>query len=154
LGIATTFHIYKLSEMKKEVNTYIESGLDSQVTQVGMEFEPGCAADAEIDCLLGFDTQYAGGSAFRTVGVEISKAPSYSTDEMLCRKEAGKIDAWQLICPTLDNRTKKSKKDFFQEYVAVYSLGGEIYITVPQPTRASAAACGLLSALQTKSQMT
>ena len=124
-----------------DINIHIsENDLDAQVTQVGMEFTVGIETDAEIDRLLGFETQVAGDKLNRLFEDALTSAPRYCADAALCLDLLEKRGIYPMILPTMSDRPKKS---FVSGYVGIFDVEGVLYATTAQLTEEAAAACML-----------
>lgn len=141
-------------EVKEELAEKLEAPSEPQVIQVGMDYRPGWETDAELDCLLGHDTDHAGTRPVRRTQDGLVNAPSYHQEpELVKRLLRGEgVEEW-LHCRTVDTRRRTRLADpFVSEQVLVFSWKGALHATAPQLTKEAALACALWSILNISHQ--
>lgn len=119
---------------------------DAQVTLVGYEFKPGAQANAEIERLLGLESQVINGEAYclrdADSGEAWEKSPDYCGDDSLTAELLERMKSVNVM--VMDSLPPKLKpKTFVQQYVALFGFANALYCTVPFEKEEHAVACVL-----------
>lgn len=123
---------------------------EAQVTLLGDEFKPGAEANAEIERLLGLESQVISGQAYRRApgtGDDVfwEESPDYCGDDVLTLElleQMGNINVMVMESLNAPKRKPKSNaKPFVQEHVALFDFADVLYCTVPFEKEEHAVAC-------------
>lgn len=120
-----------------------------EIFLIGEDFTVGNLGNAEIDILLGFDTTICGEFSIRKDD-GYTHSPDYCESLFLTSNELEKIKVYPVILPASHRSAKRrarlspeSAKELEDKFVAVFTIGGEIYVTRPYDSDSHAQACVL-----------
>lgn len=123
---------------------------DTQAVQVGLEFREAAELNAEIDCLLGFESQVMGGKSHRRISniaddLQWEEAPDYVGHDTISLEllELRSVPLMVLESYEAPKRITKKSKPVIQKYIAVFDLEGVLHTTVPFESENRAVACAL-----------
>ena len=114
------------------------SGLETQVTLVGYEFEAGSETDAQIHEWL----------------QDPGPVRLYCSDAAACIEALERFEVVPFILPTAPTKKPKRGEKFVEEFVAVFEKDGILYSTIPFAKETQAAAAALWFVAGDKSRLT